>query len=479
MCSKSWNISAQLECIVKRYSPRSYALREIAQLCYFDTTSRIRHVRKQRLMEAVQDMSAPSIVRPLVPVNADPKGGSPVRMPRRIVLFNVKYSPNLGDGLLSECLERELGRSLPGCEVVSIDLAGRTAYPRVHGRARGAVLSLLERCPSRLRRVVAGTMLKVLLAARLRGHYRRGLGGADAVIVGGGNLFSDSDLNFPLKIASALREAARSSLPVAVHAVGVSPEWSRPGTRLFGRALERARLVRCSVRDHRSQDSWAAHFSHRDVLPATIAVDPGVLASLWYPANRRTANAGSRRIGLCVTDPLAVRYHASEASAATLDTWYPKALRSLVESGFEVVLFTNGSPEDREYLYDNFAEWIRRAKGPVTLGRSFDTPQDLASLVSNCDAVIGHRMHACIAACSYAVPAIGLRWDPKLDSFFELTGRKAHMLDPSNADAGTLGRRTAAAIADGVDPAPLIARARAQVATFAGDLAQACSRASA
>lgn len=137
MCSKSWNISAQLECIVKRYSPRSYALREIAQLCYFDTASRIRHVRKQRLMEAVQDMSAPSIVRPLVPVNADPKGGSPVRMPRRIVLFNVKYSPDLGDGLLSECLERELGRSLPGCEVVSIDLAGRTAYPRVHGRARG------------------------------------------------------------------------------------------------------------------------------------------------------------------------------------------------------------------------------------------------------------------------------------------------------------------------------------------------------
>jgi hypothetical protein len=250
------------------------------------------------------------------------------------------------------------------------------------------------------------------------------------VIVGGGNLFTDSDLNFPLKIAAALGEAARSSLPVAVHAMGVSPEWSRPGARLFGRALERARLVRCSVRDHRSQDRRAAHFSHRDVLPATIAVDPGMLASLWYPANGRSANAGSRRIGLCVTDPLAVRYHASEASAATLDTWYPAALRSLVESGFEVVLFTNGSPEDRDYLYDNFAEWIRKAKGPVTLGRSFDTPHELAALASNCDAVIGHRMHGCIAANSYAVPAIGLHWDPKLNSFFELTGRSICLTPP-------------------------------------------------
>jgi hypothetical protein len=474
--SENWNISTQLESIVKIYSPRSYALREITQLCYFDTAWLIRQACKQRLMEAIQDMSAPSIVRPLMPANADLKGGAHIRMPRRIVLLNVKYSPNLGDGLLSECLERELGRSLPGCEVVSIDLAGRTAYPRAHGRARGAVLALLERCPSRLRRTIAGTMLRLLLAVRLRGHYRRGLRGADAVVVGGGNLLTDSDLNFPLKISAALGEAARSYLPVAVHAVGVSPEWSRPGGRMFGRTLERARLARCSVRDHRSQDNWAAHFSNRDILPATIAVDPGVLASLWYPANRRPTDAGSRRIGLCVTDPLAVRYHASEASAATLDTWYPAALRSLVESGFQVVLFTNGSPEDREYLYGNVSEWIRKAKGAVTLGRSFDTPQDLAALVSNCDAVIGHRMHACIAAYSYAVPAIGLRWDPKLDSFFELTGRKAHMLDPANTDAGTVGRRTAAAITDGVDPVPLIARARAQIAAFANDLTEACSR---
>ena len=43
----------------------------------------------------------------------------------KIALLNVKFSPNLGDGLLSECLERELAHALPGVEVVAIDLAGR------------------------------------------------------------------------------------------------------------------------------------------------------------------------------------------------------------------------------------------------------------------------------------------------------------------------------------------------------------------
>ena len=45
----------------------------------------------------------------------------------KIALLNVKFSPNLGDGLLSECLERELAEALPGATVVSIDLAGRAA----------------------------------------------------------------------------------------------------------------------------------------------------------------------------------------------------------------------------------------------------------------------------------------------------------------------------------------------------------------
>ncbi|MFT4055007.1 MAG: polysaccharide pyruvyl transferase family protein [Novosphingobium sp.] len=386
----------------------------------------------------------------------------------RLVLFNVKYSPNLGDGLLSECLERELAQALPGCEVRSVDLAGRSCYPSEHRRTRGLALALLEWLPVRLRHFLAWTMLSLAIALRLRRHYERGLEGADAVIVGGGNLLTDADLNFPMKISSALAQANRHGLPVAIYAVGVSSKWSRRGSRIFTQALVQNRPIWASVRDDVSQKAWQAHLAGRGIAPAQLTIDPGVLASCHYPRGPR--HPSDRRIGVCITDPLAVRYHSDPAHAANLETWYPVALRSLVEHGFEVILFTNGSPEDREYLHRRLHLWVRQAKGPVVLGRSFDTPADLVTLVSGCDAVVGHRMHACVAAYSFGVPALGLCWDKKLDSFFELTGRSKHMLDTAKIAAEDLGTRTAAAIADSFDPSRLISRAREEVATFAATL---------
>ncbi|RYD26520.1 MAG: polysaccharide pyruvyl transferase family protein, partial [Lysobacteraceae bacterium] len=61
----------------------------------------------------------------------------------RIVVFNVKYSPNLGDGLLSECLEEELRSCGDDVSVVTVDIAGRTDYG-TSGRNRRALLRILE-----------------------------------------------------------------------------------------------------------------------------------------------------------------------------------------------------------------------------------------------------------------------------------------------------------------------------------------------
>lgn len=388
----------------------------------------------------------------------------------RIVLFNVKYSPNLGDGLLSECLERELARSLPGYEVTSVDMAGRCAYPSGRGRGRGRsmALALLERCPQPARRIVAEAALRLLCALRLHRHYRAGLKGARVAVIGGGNLFTDADLNFPVKVAGALCQAARARLPVAIHAVGVAPTLSRRGRQCFARGLGRSRLIWTAVRDPQSHRAWDSHFPAPQAPTARVVIDPGILASLHYP--RASRNGMGRHVGLCVTDPLAIRYHGGNHGATRLDRWYPAAVRSLVEQGFEVALFTNGSPEDREYLHARFHDWIRRARGPVTLAPSFDAPSDLAAFVSAQDAIVAHRMHACIAAHSFGVPAVGLRWDIKLDSFFALSGRAAHMLDPDVVAARDLGRRTEAAIADRFDPAPLMARARGEIALLAATL---------
>jgi len=96
----------------------------------------------------------------------------------KIALLNVKFSPNLGDGLLSECLERELAFALPGVDVIAIDLAGRAHY-RGHGPSRrGRVIALLEALPRWARRYAVRVALALLVQLRLRRHVRDRLGGS-------------------------------------------------------------------------------------------------------------------------------------------------------------------------------------------------------------------------------------------------------------------------------------------------------------
>ena len=397
----------------------------------------------------------------------------------RIALLNVKFSPNLGDGLLSECLERELARALPGADVLAIDLAGRRDY-RGHGPSRrGAAIALLQRLPRWARRHAVRGALTLLVRFRLRRHVRERLAGVDAVVVGGGNLLTDSDLNFPMKLSGALAEAARLRLPVAVHAVGANRRWSPTGHRLFARALAGSRLVAASVRDARSQAAWRNLLEPAGIMPAALAGDPGLLARHHYPVPPRTPRQGPALIALCITAPLAVRYHASGSAPGTdLMQWYGDAVIALAAAGHGLALFTNGSPEDRAFLSNHRTRWQAMAPG-LEVAAAFSTPAELAGFIAGADLVIAHRMHACIAAHAFGIPAIGLKWDVKLDSFFALAGRDAFIADCADLPPDALIALAARALQTGVDRERLerlIAQTRADVAILAERIAKALDR---
>jgi len=394
----------------------------------------------------------------------------------KIALLNVKFSPNLGDGLLAECLERELALALPGATVVSIDLAGRKHY-RGHGPSRrGRVIALLEALPRWARRRAVRVALALLVRFRLRSHVRESLHGIDLVVVGGGNLLSDTDLNFPMKLVGALDEVARARLPVAVHAVGVNPHWSRTGHTLFVRALCAAPLICATVRDRRSQTAWHNLLEPHGLPAAGLAGDPGLLASCHFarpPLDNGAVGTGAR-IGLCITSPLAVRYHAGKSPPPVdLAVWYATAAMALAAMGMRVVLFTNGSPEDRAFLARHGATWTAAPppdSGQITIAPAFATPAELVSFIAGCDAIIAHRMHACVVAHAFAIPAIGLKWDAKLDSFFALAGRDGFIADCADLDPATLGTLTQRALRSGVDRDrldQLVAATRADVVRLA------------
>lgn len=368
----------------------------------------------------------------------------------KIVLFNVKYSPNLGDGLLSECLEGEL-RTLGGVEVESIDLAGRTAYGEGL-RNRRTVIRILDASPSFLRHAMVRLVLGRSLRQTLRPSWRGALTGVDACIVGGGNLLSDQDLNFPLKVAAALREAGAAKLPVAVFGAGVSDNWSAEGQQLFESGFKAARLVHVAVRDDQSRKVWDRNLASAGLPKAEICRDPGVLAARHYPPQPRTP--GPPTVALGLTDPLALRYHGGEAAVpdASLTEWFVDLVAGLAARGWRIRLFTNGSPEDRDYIARLAPQLTAVAPDQVSVVPTFERPADLAALASSSDLVLAHRLHACIAAYAYATPHLGFAWDPKLDAFFASVDRTAYIAKAGEDRADDVVNVAARALEEGIDP---------------------------
>lgn len=399
----------------------------------------------------------------------------------RLRIFNVKYSPNLGDGLLSECLEQALVDCGAHDDTWSVDLAGRTAYgPGPAGR--GALIRALHMLPAPLRRQSVRLPLAVQSRRRWRPHYDAALQEADCVVVGGGNLIVDLDLNFPTKIALTIEAAERRSLPVFIYGCGVSTGWSRRGRHLMRRALERGVVRRVFVRDLRSKTLWDAEFGAELDLPALVVPDPGLLAYARYHlsshAPKQTARQGP--IGLNITSPVAVGYHSGKTvEKAALEAWYRKLAEELASEGYDVVLFTNGSAEDR----------VCAARLKATLAASPwserissiepETPQELASLVSRLQGLIAFRMHAIIAAYSCQVPFVALQWDPKLDSFVHSVDLDDWMMDPCTSKPAATVNCLKDAIDCGIAPSThsrIVGSARAGVADLYAEIVKTLAR---
>lgn len=391
----------------------------------------------------------------------------------RVGLLNVRFSPNLGDGLLAECMENELAASPGVARVVSIDLAGRQAYGLGGVQNRGAAMRVLNAMPRPARRLAAASMLKLLVSRKLRPAWRDAMKDLDVLVLGGGNLIADHDLNFPIKIAGALDLAAAARLPVAIFGVGVSDDWSPAAQSYLDRALGKVRLVHAAVRDEKSLALWSRRFA----FPAAVCRDPGVLAARHFAP--RPSEASSRRVGLGLTDPMALSYHGGARIAEPeLTAWFAELAQGLAARGFTVALFTNGSPEDRAYLQRAAAEIRAKAPG-VEVAADFRDPGELAGFVSGLDLLLAHRLHACIVAYAYGVAHLGFSWDAKVRSFFDAVGRGHYLTDAVRRPAAEVLALCDAALLEGVDEgrrASVVAEARQDIAQLHQALARAVVR---
>jgi polysaccharide pyruvyl transferase WcaK-like protein len=329
---------------------------------------------------------------------------------------------------------------------------------------------VLQRLPRfvrhRIARVVLGQSLRRTLP-----YWEAEFSTADAAVLGGGNLLADADLNFPLKVAAVLGAVAAAKLPAGVHGVGVSDNWSRDGEILFRDALAGVHLRHAAVRDEVSREIWIRRLGPAGIMAPCLARDPGLLAAECYPAPDRTARP-VMRVGICVTHPVALRYHADEAmpDARELTRWLAALVGELTRMGRATFLFTTGSPEDEAYL-DRVMPGLLAAVDPAgtaTRIPRFAGAGEMARFVATLDLLLAHRLHACVAAYAYGVPHIGFTWDNKMKSFFESVDRSRFLRGAVATSAAEIAELAHEAIRVGIDTA---AR-KAVAAETHGDIAR-------
>jgi polysaccharide pyruvyl transferase WcaK-like protein len=360
----------------------------------------------------------------------------------KVRLFNVKYSPNLGDGLLCECLEAALIEH--GCDregTYSVDLAARTTYSGGNP-SRGVLMRALEAMPAELRRLALHVPIQVRLRRQWMPHYAAGLDGADAVVIGGGNLFTDVDLNFPTKLSAVVSITAERRLPLAIYGVGVASCWSDQGKRMLRQALASARICYVSVRDAASKRHFDEHFGDVVSVRSEIVSDPGLMISRFVQPEAPSPDPAF--VGICIASAIAVRYHSDIAIGdRNLLSWYVRLCQQLQAAGYKLLVFTNGSPEDVA-----FAERVGKETSANSLSLTVArprTPRELAIIASNVSLLIAFRMHALIAAFSYGRQIVGLRWDPKLDSFMQSVGMPDRIFDATRTSPEALIKAAARA----------------------------------
>lgn len=370
----------------------------------------------------------------------------------RIALLNVKYSPNLGDGVIAECLENELARVKRGWQVQSIDLAGRETFGSGLDAGRDLIFKFLDTLPLAISKIALRVALTVLVHMKYRPAWRRKLAGTDCVLVGGGQLIADADLNFPIKLGGALTEVARLRRPVAVFGVGVSGDLSGTALRIFDQFLRANRIAHVAVRDAASQDSWDRQLASAGIPRAELCRDPGLLAADLYPPKVSPRSRTRPLVGIGIVNPRTLYRHSADGDAMSIEdarqAWVNLAMR-LMGEGFDVSLFTNGPHDDEEFLntvLDLLADTdVGRSERPYR-------PSQLAETIQDFDAIISHRLHANILAYAFGIPHIGCAWDPKLEAFFASVGREDFIVELGKTEPGDICELLATALQQGIDP---------------------------
>jgi polysaccharide pyruvyl transferase WcaK-like protein len=343
-----------------------------------------------------------------------------IYMKNKICLINVKYSDNLGDGLISEHMESEL--NYLSLDHIHIDLSGKTHYKRNIEVQKNSVKSKfldwlnsykeLAKYLLFLPNYFAGKRLVKKVSEPEKITH---------IIIGGGALFSDTGAYFPARLIAVCQYLKKKNpnVYIATYGIGVSEHLSKFGVSLFSYLINKINISQFLVRDLTSQNYVKTLFN----VSADIVLDPALMTTCKPFQDQNTP----AHIAIGIMSPAVLKRCGTNYYQRYDKHFYIDLFMAYQSLGYSCTFFTNGAYSDEVFLQE-----IKQAMGDEyshCFQERFETPNALVEFIETKSLILSHRLHANIIAFSKAVPSIGFPWDAKVVSFFTLSQRSTFFID--------------------------------------------------
>lgn len=338
---------------------------------------------------------------------------------RKIVVAAEVFSSNLGDYAIYDSLSSLLASR--NIKAIPLDISFRRNFtvdssPQLEYSQK----SLKSLIPKKLKHhrltqhILNRTMWYLVRQKSVISYWSDLISNSDAVIIGGGQLLTDTSADFHTKIALIAEIAKKFNKPICILGCGVGSELSDKAQKNIIRVLESASFI--AVRDLQS----AYRLKQLKKNHTSIKVSPDLAFALSLTANNYTLpQALELKMKVCGFNimPLeALKRYNSKLKDVNNDMyiefWKRLALKA-AEENLQIHIMTNGSIQDYEQADAIYQSILSEGVDVVRTDRP-TAPLDLYKQISNVDFLITTRMHAGIIGQAFGKQVATLIWDDKI-----------------------------------------------------------------
>ncbi|HWL24549.1 MAG TPA: polysaccharide pyruvyl transferase family protein [Ureibacillus sp.] len=353
-------------------------------------------------------------------------------MKKRIALVGLNNFNNMGDQIIAETMQYLVKKNAEAnVDVFFVDISPYDSYCKMYLPFRFKCFNAIRKLENIANALHSNKILYFIQyfswKIKLYRYFKQQLKNADAIIFSGGGFikYRTQELNYLVDLVTKI--ANDKGIPVMMSGMGIEG-YSATDIRCqkLKRAINRSCMKIITTRDNLNLLN-ERYITNKSIKTALVG-DP----ALYIPETYKIKKKSSKIIGLgIIRSDIFIKY-GIKFSQKELTELYKNIIRELNERNINWKLFSNGLKSDSEFGLKILKDLGIDTDKYVPIPKS---SKELVKIVSEFDAIIGARLHACITAYSLDIPCIGLVWNEKLEYFGKLIAKEKNFINVNQLDA--------------------------------------------